>query len=413
VTALRADDSSGPERALLLVRNGVRHDARVLRAAHVLRDDGYAVLIAGVETAAASAGRELAEGIGVVRVPGTLRPQRGAAPAMTPPPAAVPGAGTSDPSAAGWTTSAAIRRSARAAAYARGAIAVARAWRPDLIHANDHNTMWPALAIRAATGAHVLYDSHELWADRNGRPEWRTGLLAAEALFVRAADAVITASPGYSQALADRHGIPAPAVVRNIPRLAAQPPAPRSSDGPPEIVYVGGLMRGRGLEVTIAALALLPGVRLRLVGPGSDRYASELQVRAAAAGVADRVTFAGAVPPGGVVAAVAGARVGLALIEPICRSYELTLPNKLFEYVHAGVPVLSGPVPVLAGVVHEHGLGAVSASLDVDDVAAAVRGLLDEGAWTAARARAIAYAEANTWDGEREQLRAAYRAARG
>jgi glycosyltransferase involved in cell wall biosynthesis len=412
VTALRADDPSGPGRALLLVRNGVRHDARVLRAAHVLRDDGYAVLIAGVETGAAPAGRERVEGLDVVRLPGTLRRRRGASPVTTPAAAATPGAAVRDPGRTAWTAGAAIRRTARAAAYARGAIGVARAWRPDLVHANDHNTMWPALAIGTATGARVLYDSHELWTDRNGRPEWRPGLLAAEALFVRAADGVITASPGYSQALADRHRVPRPAVVRNIPRAAPRPPEPPVPDGPPEIVYVGGLMRGRGLELAIEALALLPGARLRLVGPGSDRYAAELRTRATAAGVADRVTFAGAVPPGAVVAAAAGARVGLALIEPVCRSYELTLPNKLFEYVHAGIPVLSGPVPVLAGVVREHGLGAVSASLDIGDVAAAVRGLLDGDAWAAARARAIAYAQANTWDGEREQLRAAYRAAR-
>ncbi|MCW3015496.1 MAG: mshA 2, partial [Solirubrobacterales bacterium] len=255
------DASSKSRRALLLVRNGVTHDARVLRAAHVLVDAGYDTLIAGVETANAPAGHDVIEGIAVVRVPGSVRRRGTPAPVAAGPPAVVDpvDAAASPKTLPTWTARAATRRTVRACTYAAGAFGVARGWRPDLVHANDHNTMWAALAIRARTGARVLYDSHELWADRNGRPEWRPGLIAGEALFVRAANTVITASPGYSQALADRHRIAVPAVVRNIPRdvpPAATPPAA----GPPEIVYVGGLMRGRGLEITIDALALLPDV---------------------------------------------------------------------------------------------------------------------------------------------------------
>ncbi|MSW51869.1 MAG: glycosyltransferase, partial [Actinobacteria bacterium] len=324
--------------------------------------------------------------------------------------ASAPAPGIAD--APGWTARAAARRTVRATAYARGAVAVARAWWPTVVHANDHNTMWPALAIRRITGARVLYDSHELWADRNGRPEWRPGLLASEAAFVRAADGLITASPGYSRALAERHRIPTPPAVRNIP-VGDAVPSTGPRPGPPEVVYVGGLMRGRGLELTIDALPLAPGVRFRIVGPGPAAYAAALEDRARARGVADRVVLAGAVPPGEVVAAAAGATLGLALIEPICRSYELTLPNKLFEYVRAAVPVLSSPVPVLAGVVREHGLGVVSASLDVADVAAAIRAGVDPAAQERMRSATTAYAATATWDAEAEVLAGVYRSILG
>jgi hypothetical protein len=53
--------------------------------------------------------------------------------------------------------------------------------RPDLVHANDHNTM-PAALVARLLGAGVVYDSHELWADRNGRIESRRALIALEAL---------------------------------------------------------------------------------------------------------------------------------------------------------------------------------------------------------------------------------------
>ncbi|MDB5295304.1 MAG: glycosyltransferase family 4 protein, partial [Phycisphaerales bacterium] len=307
-----------------------------------------------------------------------------------------------------WTGRAAVRRTVRAAAYGRGAVALARAWKPDLVHANDHNTMWPALAIRRLVGARVLYDSHELWADRNGRPEWRPGLLAAEAVFVRAADAVITASPGYSAALAARHRIAEPPAVRNIPVDSAGPGDLVASFGDPEVVYVGGLMPGRGLEPMIRALALLPEVTLRIVGPGRVSYVAHLRQLARVHGVEERVTFDGAVPPAAVVASASGASLGLAAIEPICRSYELTLPNKLFEYVRAGVPVLSSSVPVLAGVVRDHGIGVVAASQSAVDIAAAVRAGIAPAAQAGLREAVGRFAAGNTWAMETPVLNGAY-----
>jgi glycosyltransferase involved in cell wall biosynthesis len=178
-----------------------------------------------------------------------------------------------------------------------------------------------------------------------------------------------------------------------------------------EIVYVGGLMPGRGLEPTIEALALLPDVRLRIVGPGGGPFVDRLHALASAAGVADRVVFDGAVPPDRVVAAAAGASLGLALIEPICRSYELTLPNKLFEYARAGVPVLSSAVPVLAGVVRDNGIGVVAESLSARGVAAAAVEGLSVDAQGGMRDAVRRFAADNVWARETAVLSAAYRRA--
>ena len=109
--------------------------------------------------------------------------------------------------------------------------------------------MWIGVAAKLARGTPVVYDSHELWADRNGRPEPRAWLLAAEALFVRVADEVVTTSPGYAEELARRYRIAPPTLVRNLPagapadgaapaeppvrglrRRAAARPRPRAGD---------------------------------------------------------------------------------------------------------------------------------------------------------------------------------------
>jgi glycosyltransferase involved in cell wall biosynthesis len=304
---------------------------------------------------------------------------------------------------------------------------VARRERPALVHANDWNTMWCAIAIKLTCGARVVYDSHELWADRNGRWEWRPWLLASEALFVRLADAVVTASPGYAEALARRYRIPRPTVVRNIPDVprsgvertedphADVPPAAAREPGqPPCVVYVGGLMPGRGLEQTIDALALTEGVSVRMIGPGAPAYRESLRQRARAAGLLERLTLEPPVPPAYVPALLEEALAGLCLIQPLCRSYELTLPNKLFEYAAAGVPVLASDVPVIAEVVRGNGLGEVVPANDPAGIAAGLERLREPVRWGAAARSSRTFARANDWREESRTLARVYtRAVRG
>jgi glycosyltransferase involved in cell wall biosynthesis len=460
--------------SLLLVRNGVDHDARVLRAARVAERtlDGTA-LVVGVATVTAPAGATIVEGVPVLRLParppgltrlatslewispkrlsrvqsapiarllagGTIAAQNigadGASHAAT-------ATGASSASLSAITTSprltlgARMRRILSGLSFSRQAISVAGQTRPALVHANDWNTMWAGLAIKLGYGARLVYDSHELWPDRNGRWEWRPWLLASEALFVRAADEVITSSPGYADALAKRYRISRPAVVRNIPerqtsagsaspdRVGLNPSAldaarrlPRAEIGspplPPRVAYIGGLMPGRGLEQMIDALLYLPDVRLCAIGPGATWYRASLLARATAAGVEDRMELRDPVAPGEVQSVLAGAAAGLCLIQPICRSYELSLPNKLFEYAAAGVPVLASDVPEIAAVVRSEGLGEVVPAGDPRAIATSLECLLAPDGWRLAAERARMFADAHDWPGEARTLAGLYKHAR-
>jgi glycosyltransferase involved in cell wall biosynthesis len=449
--------------SLLLVRNGVDHDARVLRAARVAeRVLGGHALVVGVATASAPAGEASVEGVRVLRLParpprfgrvvGMLRPSAGAG--HTPESHASPeqrsethhdlGNAPALPGrrATRLTLAGRARRTLSGLSFALQALAVARRSKPRLVHANDWNTMWAGLLIKWSSGAHLVYDSHELWADRNGRWEWRAWLLACEALFVRAADEVLTSSPGYADALAARYRIAPPAVVRNIPEVLSRQPAgthngfggalpdPKDRSGdwgePPDtavlaasrsrpevplVVYVGGLMPGRGLEQMIDALALIPEARLRAIGPGAPPYRAGLLARAKASGVLDRVELRRPVAPAEVGGVLAEASAGLCLIQPICRSYELSLPNKLFEYAAAGVPVLASDLPVIGDVVRREGLGTLAPAADPRGIAASLERLLDPGGWQLAARRARAFADAHGWAEESGTLAAAYRRA--
>jgi glycosyltransferase involved in cell wall biosynthesis len=426
LTADRPGERSDSERAIVLVRNGVAHDARVQREARLLDSLGYETTVIGVRT---GAGEPLDERLGDVQV---MRLEPGAAPrralgalrralARRRRGVAAGAAVTDEETVAGGPTSAAppapsalarLRRLATTADYYRRGLALVRRARPRLIHANDYNTAWIGVWGKWLTGARLVYDSHELWPDRNLRPEPRAWLLLCESLFVRVADRVVTTSPGYAEVMASRYRIEPPIVVRNVPEWRTQGD-PEGRDGRPQLaVYFGALTRNRGLPTALRSLALLPELHLRLVGPEAWGYRATLRELAAELGVAERVEILEPVPPGEAAAVLADAAVGLALIEPVCLSYRMTLPNKLYEYVAAGLPVLASDIPVLAAEVREQGVGRVADPADPAAVAAALREMLEPDAQRRFRTAAARLATFAVWKRERERLAEAYAACR-
>jgi glycosyltransferase involved in cell wall biosynthesis len=404
---------------LVIVRNPCTHDSRVLREARLLRRLGYSPLILGVVSDRDSDPAASVDGIPVRRLEptsplawlrGLLRSGPSGAGGGAPAEAAAPSGGAGRPGPLVQ-----LHRWLRTLDYYRRAIAVVREQRPILIHCNDYNTMWVGVAARALTGAAVVYDAHELWPDRNLRPEPRWWLLLCEALFVRVAHRTITASPGYAEVIAKRYRVPRPPVVRNIPDLAMGTNASGAGNGDGAggaaagtVTYIGALTRNRGLEESIRAIALVPDARLRMVGPIHPPYRAELERLAREQGVSERVELADPVPPDEAVASIRGAAVGLALIRPACLSYELSLPNKLFEYILAGVPVLADDLPVIGTFVREHEVGLVARGDDAHDVAAKLTEMLDPERNRTLREAAGRAASDLTWERESVILESTY-----
>jgi glycosyltransferase involved in cell wall biosynthesis len=289
-----------------------------------------------------------------------------------------------------------------------------------VVVAHDLDTLPIAAAVARLSGARLLYDSHELYVEHESEPRrarsTRRVQRMVEARLIRRADVVITVNVSIAEELERRYSIPRPTVVMNVP-AAAPANAPtidlRAEIGVPDsmpiAVYVGGLGPGRGLEQLIASAAHLPDVALVVLGPGAPHYRAQLAALAGAAGASERVFMLTAVTGAEVSRWVAGADVGVVPYRSTCLNNYLALPNKLFEYLSAGLPVVTSDFPELRRIVLEHGVGATFDPEDPADIARAVRIVLPPASGsTEMRAAARAAGRLFTWEREREHLLSAF-----
>jgi glycosyltransferase involved in cell wall biosynthesis len=295
--------------------------------------------------------------------------------------------------------------------------------RPDVIHAHDLVTLSCGARAARRTGAALIYDAHEL---ETGTNYWSLNTLTHasvrqyERLLIQEADGVITVSRGIADWLAAHYGIAQPTVVQNVPVTLA-PGAAAHRGGAlrsrlqlgsttPLAVYVGAATVDRGLEQCVSALSHYQELHLALLGQRYPETERTLRAIASTTQVAERLHFVDPVPSADVSGFIADADCALVPIQNVCLSYELSLPNKLFESILAGLPVVASDLPEIRNVVATHGVGVVMNERDPADIARAVRevvGARDRFAPTGDKLAAV-IAE-HGWPVQRERLRALYR----
>ncbi|MFI7060435.1 glycosyltransferase family 4 protein [Kribbella sp. NPDC050124] len=297
---------------------------------------------------------------------------------------------------------------------------------PDVVHAHDMHVI--GVATRAAGRAKlrgkdlkVVYDAHEYVAglSRYGARTRRSIAAWAnhEAEYIRDADRVITVSPAIARTLQQDHDLDhEPAVIMNTPNpadVSVEVSDIRSRIGlrpeVPLLVYSGGVTRARGIETAVQALVDLPDAHLAVVcvpGVATDAV-RELQAQAAALEVQDRLHCLDPVKPDEVVAFLRTADVGLI---PILRypSHEMALPNKLFEYAFAGLPVVVSDMPSMKEFVDRIRIGEVFVAADAHDLASKVRTVLGDLDTYRERVADPVYQQEVSWAGQADKLRGLY-----
>ncbi|HWP63982.1 MAG TPA: glycosyltransferase [Candidatus Binatia bacterium] len=305
--------------------------------------------------------------------------------------------------------------------------AVAAAPPADVHHGHDFDALPAAAAAARRDGSRYVYDSHELfldWRPQAQQPWWLRAVIGAwERRLARHAAAVVTVNAEIAEVLARRFGVPLPLVVHNCPSIAELESVDADEgrrhlmeagvpSGVPVVLCHGSFQPGRGLEEVGRAL-LEPGlVHVHLVFLGYPlEYVAPI---AAQPGLAGRVHLLPGVDPTVLLTWIAGADVTVATYLPIDRNHRLSTPNKLFESLAAGVPVVSSDFPARRRILLDDPLGPLGAVCDPTDpraIAAAIRSILElppeERAALRARCRRAALERWN-WETEGAKLVALY-----
>lgn len=260
------------------------------------------------------------------------------------------------------------------------------------VHAHDLNTSYAGFALSRLLGCHLVVDFHE-WTSENVHwdskskensvyePSWKYQLQSLEARVVMMSSAAITVCDSIADAI-EKELAPGrrPVVIRNIPDLAVAPtknyPPLKVQLGLSEekflLLYQGGTGPLRLIEPIIEALALVPNCVLAVRGPSLDYFGESYRKIARDGGFEDRLFLLPPVPSQDVVAAARGVDAGIYSVLGVCRNFIYALPNKVFEYTAAGLPVLAANYPEVTRFVEEYGVGLTFDPEDPRSIAAVI-----------------------------------------
>lgn len=241
----------------------------------------------------------------------------------------------------------------------------------------------PAVLFRQLFNpSRLIYDAHEYFPGLEiyrRHPIKRGIWLWFERRIAPLLDELIT----VSEAIAERYRADYPTlkritVIRNVPDYQ-QPKRPESpeyhiSDARPLVLFHGYFMPHRGLENLIKAIARLPRVTLLLVGEGMIEASLRELTQTLALG--QQVIFRPFVPNHLIIDFASQADIGATLLEPVSDNHKFALPNKFFEYMMSGLPILASNIPTMKDYVTRYGVGITVDAEDPEEIAKGISQML-------------------------------------
>jgi len=279
----------------------------------------------------------------------------------------------------------------------------------DIYFASDLYSLPIAYLAAKSNHSKLIYDSRELYSSiaalkhrRFEQRVWRT----IEKFLIKRANATVTVNESIAQILSREYTIPKPVVLLNCPRYQEIKQSNKLrevchiAEGKRILLYQGGLQQGRGIFTLLEVIQRLPDCVLLFLGDGALK--EELRMKSEK--LKERVYIIDAVPVEQLLLYTASADAGLCLIENYGSSYYLSLPNKFFEYVMAGVPILASNFPEMKRIIDEYKVGETANPEDVNDIAEKIQRLLSPGHHQHLVENCRAAAKIYNWDIESKKL---------
>ncbi len=244
--------------------------------------------------------------------------------------------------------------------------------RYSLVLSNDLDTLAACRLASIIRRKKIVYDSHEYFTEVPelvGRKWQKSFWEMIEKLFLPGITHAYTVCQSLADIYSKKYKVPFN-VVRNVPfKLDVQ-----LNNGPEQmnvIIYQGALNMGRGIELMIDAMKYLPEYELWITGAGDIEH--QLQQRAASLTQGGKIIFLGRLQPGELRLKTPLALIGLSLEEDLGLNYHYALPNKLFDYIQARIPVLVSDLPEMRALVKDYGVGDLLVNRTAENLARQIK----------------------------------------
>jgi len=251
-----------------------------------------------------------------------------------------------------------------------------------VIWSNDLDTLPACFLVSKIKRSILVYDSHELYTEVPelvNRPGIRKIWEKIEGLLVPRLKYCITVCQSIASYYLDKYGTTF-MVVRNVPVLGdlktQTKEALSTTNGKPVILYQGSVNLGRGVEEAISAMHFIDEAELWIVGDG-DHYRSCIE-RVHIEGLSHKVHFTGRIPLEDLSQYTKRANIGLSLEKDLGLNYRYALPNKLFDYIRAGVPVLASALPEIKKIIDNYQIGNTIEEISPRSISSAILSMLND-----------------------------------
>lgn len=248
----------------------------------------------------------------------------------------------------------------------------------DYILSNDLDTLPACFFGSKIKNIDLVYDSHELFSEGpelQGRKFVQGFWRALEDFFLPKIKKAYTVSQSisdfYDAKYHNKMGL-----IRNIPiqndileKEDIQFPTQNKT-----ILYQGVLNPGRGLKPMIKALKWIDDLDLIIIGYG--KVEQELRDFVFKEKMENRVHFLGRIARDKLFNYTHKATLGMVLEEPLGLSFQYSLPNKLFDYIHAEIPIIAGNLPEITKIIKKHKVGVIVNDYDPKNIAIKIKELL-------------------------------------
>lgn len=281
----------------------------------------------------------------------------------------------------------------------------------DALLANDLDTLLPNYLVSKIKGIPLIYDSHEIFCEvpeLQTNPSKKRIWEKLESWIVPKLKNCITVNQSIAEYFTNKYKVPF-IFVRNIPiypkieKLKSRTELNLPIGKKIVILQGAGINVQRGAEELVEAFQYLNETYFLLI-VGSGDVIQQLKESVIKLQMQNKVKFVDKVLASELKNYTSNANLGVTIDKDSNMNYHFSLPNKVFDYMHAGIPILATRLPEIEKLVNAYNIGTFIENHEPSHIAQQIEGFLNSKEYLEYKSNTVIAAIENNWQSEKQKL---------